>query len=121
LRNHGFLWSGTAGWRLSPAYDLNPMPLDIRPRILTTAISLDDATASLDLAFEVADYFDLAPREARQIVSEVGRCVSGWRRVATKLGIAPGEVDRMSSAFDHQDLKSAVAARHVRNKGMKYL
>jgi serine/threonine protein kinase HipA of HipAB toxin-antitoxin module len=23
LRNHGFLYEGQAGWRLSPAYDLN--------------------------------------------------------------------------------------------------
>jgi len=26
LRNHGFLWTGPTGWRLSPAYDLNPVP-----------------------------------------------------------------------------------------------
>ena len=31
LRNHGFLWTGSAGWRLSPAYDLNPVPTDIKP------------------------------------------------------------------------------------------
>jgi serine/threonine-protein kinase HipA len=24
LRNHGFLYAGPTGWRLSPAYDLNP-------------------------------------------------------------------------------------------------
>jgi len=24
LRNHGFLYAGQEGWRLSPAYDLNP-------------------------------------------------------------------------------------------------
>lgn len=27
LRNHGFLWTGPGGWRLSPAYGLNPVPL----------------------------------------------------------------------------------------------
>ena len=37
LRNHGFLWAGPAGWRLSPTYDLNPVPTDIKPRVLTTA------------------------------------------------------------------------------------
>jgi len=42
LRNHGFLWTGPAGWRLSPAYDLNPVPTDIKPRVLTTAIDLDE-------------------------------------------------------------------------------
>ena len=26
LRNHGFLYAGNNQWRLSPAYDLNPMP-----------------------------------------------------------------------------------------------
>lgn len=31
LRNHGFLWQGRAGWTLSPAYDLNPTPVDVRP------------------------------------------------------------------------------------------
>ena len=34
LRNHGFLYGGHEGWRLSPAYDLNPFPVDIRPRVL---------------------------------------------------------------------------------------
>ena len=59
LRNHGFLWAGPAGWRLSPAYDLNPMPADIKPRVLATAIDLEDATASLELALDVAAYFEL--------------------------------------------------------------
>ena len=57
LRNHGFLYEAAAGWRLSPAYDLNPVPVDIKPRILTTAIDEADGTASLDLAFEVAAHF----------------------------------------------------------------
>jgi serine/threonine-protein kinase HipA len=50
LRNHGFLYAGTDGWQLSPAYDLNPVPPETRPRVLSTAISEDDGTASLDLA-----------------------------------------------------------------------
>ena len=59
LRNHGFLYAGQEGWRLSPAYDLNPVPTDIKPRILATAINEEDNTASLALALEVAGYFDL--------------------------------------------------------------
>src|SRR5712692_1881817 len=109
LRNHGFLWAGPAGWRLSPAYDLNPVPVDIKPRVLTTAIDLDDGTASLKLAIEVAAYFELAPDEARQIAAEVGQAVAKWRKVAAKLGLTPGEIDRMASAFEHEDLKAALA------------
>ena len=52
LRNHGFLYDPAGGWRLAPAYDLNPTPVDIKPRIRrTTAIDEADGTASLDLAF----------------------------------------------------------------------
>ena len=52
LRNHAFLYGGHEGWRLSPAYDLNPVPVDIRPRVLSSAIDLDDPTASIELALE---------------------------------------------------------------------
>jgi len=111
LRNHGFLWIGPAGWRLSPAYDLNPVPVDIKPRVLTTAIDLDDGTASLKLAFDVAGYFELAPNDARQIVAQVGKAVGSWRKVAAKLGLTQGEIGRMASAFEHEDLKAALARK----------
>jgi serine/threonine-protein kinase HipA len=55
LRNHGFLYEGQQGWRLSPVYDMNPVPIDIKPRVLSTAIN-EDNTASLTLAMEVAGY-----------------------------------------------------------------
>ena len=110
LRNHGFLWAGPAGWRLSPAYDLNPVPTDIKPRVLTTAIDLYDGSASLRLAHAVASYFELGPDEARQIASQVGKAVATWRKVAAKLGLTAPEIDRMASAFEHEDLKAALAA-----------
>jgi serine/threonine-protein kinase HipA len=107
LRNHGFLWAGPAGWRLSPAYDLNPVPTDIKPRVLTTAIDLDDGTASLQLALKVASYFELSEDEAHKIAKQVGEAVASWRQVAKKLGLTPAEIDRMASAFEHEDLKAA--------------
>jgi serine/threonine-protein kinase HipA len=111
LRNHGFLYESQAGWRLSPAYDLNPVPTDIKPRILSTAINEDDNTASLALAMEVAGYFELDDGKAREIVKQVGHTVSKWRDEAARHGLAKAEIDRMSSAFDHDDLKAAFAAR----------
>ncbi len=107
LRNHAFLYDGTEGWRLAPAYDLNPVPVDIKPRVLTTAIDLDDGRASLDLARGVAEYFELGDREARTIASEVGQAVAGWRREAARHGLAAAAIDRMASAFEHEDLAAA--------------
>ncbi len=107
LRNHGFLYAGQEGWRLSPAYDLNPVPVDIKPRILTTAINEDDNTASLALAMEVAEYFDLDEGRAREIAAEVGKSVSKWRDEAGRHGLTKSEIDRMASAFEHEDLRLA--------------
>jgi serine/threonine-protein kinase HipA len=107
LRNHGFLYDGPAGWRLSPAYDLNPVPVDIRPRILSTAINEDDNTASLALALEVAGYFELEDAVAREIAAEVAKAVSDWRAEAARHGLSNAEIDRMASAFDHEDMRLA--------------
>jgi serine/threonine-protein kinase HipA len=108
LRNHGFLYEGQKGWRLSPAYDLNPVPVDIKPRVLSTAINEDDATASLPLALEVAAYFELDNKRAKEIAAEVGKAVSKWGNEAARLGLSKSEVERMASAFDHEDLKNAL-------------
>lgn len=107
LRNHGFLYAGAGGWRLSPAYDLNPVPVDIKPRILSTVINEDDGTASLDLAFEVAGYFELKEAEAQDIVKELGAVVSTWREEAARQGLQKPAIDRMASAFEHEDLERA--------------
>jgi serine/threonine-protein kinase HipA len=109
LRNHGFLYESLDGWRLAPAYDMNPVPADIKPRVLSTAIDLDDGTASLDLAIEVAKYFELKAVDARAIAAEAGQAVASWREEAAAIGLTRGEIDRMASAFDHADLKAALA------------
>jgi serine/threonine-protein kinase HipA len=109
LRNHGFLYEGSDGWRLSPAYDLNPVPTDVKPRILTTAINEDDGTASLSLVMDVAKYFELDPAKAREIAKQVGKAVSKWRIEAARHGISKSEVDRMASAFEHEDMNEALS------------
>lgn len=107
MRNHGFLYAGGGGWRLSPLYDVNPVPVDIKPRILTTAINETDGTASLKLAMDVAPYFDLKTAQAREIAKRVGRAVSSWRTEAAALGIKKVEMNRMASAFEHDDLRDS--------------
>ena len=108
LRNHGFLYQSHAGWRLSPAYDLNPVPIDIHPRVLSMAIDLDDPTASLELALETAEYYGLKTAEARSFAGQVACSVSGWRAEAASLKVRPREMERMSSAFEHDDLEQAL-------------
>ena len=99
LRNHGFLYGGAGGWRLSPAYDLNPTPTDIKPRVLSTSINYDDSEASVELALSVAEDFGVPPREARKGVGELSKTVRTWRKEAGALGLTRAEQDRMASAF----------------------
>lgn len=109
LRNHAFLYAGKDGWRLSPAYDLNPTPTDIKPRILSTAIDPIDPSASLDIAKDVASYFDLEMKKVKIIIQEVSAGVALWRKEAVKLKIKKDEIDRMASAFEHEDFKKTKA------------
>lgn len=108
LRNHGFLWSGNTGWALAPAYDLNPVPAEVKARILSTNISLDEGTCSIALAMEQAGLFGLPDAEARRITAEVAGAVSSWRIVAAAAGETRGSIDRMASAFEHDDLEAAM-------------
>jgi len=108
LRNHGFLYERHKGWRLSPAYDVNPTPVEIKARLLSTSIDFDDPTASIDLALSVIDDFRLKKPRAFEIIKEVALAVREWRTVATQFGLSKKELDRMASAFEHKDLKKAL-------------
>lgn len=109
LRNHGFLWLGKTGWTLSPVYDLNPVPTDLKPRILTTNIDLDDGACSLDLLEAAAEFFALTLDQARTIIKEVASVTATWRDVAKTTGARSAEIARMATAFEHDDLRRGLA------------
>ena len=108
LRNHGFLWRGKAGWSLSPVYDLNPVPTDIKARVLTTNIDLNEGTCSIDLLEAACEYFGLGLAAARTIIKEVAVVTATWRQTAKEAGAKSAEITRMASAFEHDDLKRAL-------------
>jgi serine/threonine-protein kinase HipA len=108
LRNHGFLRQGKAGWTLSPAYDLNPVPTDLKARVLTTNIDLTESTCSLDLLESAAGYFALSLPKARAIIKEVAVATATWQAVAKAVGARPPEINRMASAFEHEVLRHAL-------------
>jgi len=109
LRNHGFLWLGKTGWSLSPAYDLNPTPTDLKARVLTTNIDLDEGTCSIDLLEAAAQYFGLGLTSARAIIKGVAIATATWRDVAKEVGARAAEITRMTSAFEHDDRARASA------------
>jgi serine/threonine-protein kinase HipA len=107
LRNHAVIYDG-AGWGMSPAYDLNPVPRTEKDRVLSTAINIDDdTTASIELAIEAAKEFLLSRDEARTIAGHVARKIASWRVDAAHMGVTFGEIERMESAFEHSDASLA--------------
>jgi serine/threonine-protein kinase HipA len=58
---------------------------------------------------EVAGYFELDADKAREIAAQVGNAVAKWRDEAARHGLTKPEIDRMASAFEHQDLEMARA------------
>ncbi|PZX12344.1 serine/threonine-protein kinase HipA [Breznakibacter xylanolyticus] len=95
LRNHGFLLTKT-GWRLSPAFDINPNP---DGRGLKLNISENDNSLDLELVMSVKDYFRVSDKKADQIVGKISESVSQWKSVSSRLGISRNEQELMERAF----------------------
>ena len=95
LRNHGFILTGK-GWRLSPAFDVNP---SIDKTGLALNIDTDSNALDFDLAYSVGEYFMLDTEGMDKILQEVKSGVEGWRKLALAIGITKSEQDRMSAAF----------------------
>ena len=95
LRNHGFLSTPT-GWRLSPAYDINPVT---PANGLSLNISDDDNSLDFELAMEVAEFFQLGIKDAKSIRDEVLSAVSSWAEEAKSIGLSRREQEEISGAF----------------------
>ena len=100
LRNHGFLYDQDDKWRLSPAYDLNPVPLAEKARELTTWISEEGPDADLDLARNAAPCFALNANRANAVIDEVAAALKGWRNTARQLGMSAADAAVYATAIE---------------------
>jgi serine/threonine-protein kinase HipA len=106
LRNHGFIRTTSAGWSLSPAFDLNPDPRP-GPKLLSTAIDYDIHEARIDVLMDIAAYFRLSEADAVQTLGEVLNATSRWHEIAARLGLNATAIRDMAPAFDHQQASAA--------------
>lgn len=95
LRNHGFLRSDR-GWRLAPAFDLNPSPAKAEHEL---SINENLAVPDVALALETAPFYRVSETRARQIVGEVTQAVGPWRGLAAEIRFPDHEVELMAQAF----------------------
>jgi len=106
LHNHGFLHVERGLWRLAPAFDINPFP--DRVRELKTWISSDTGPeATIDALMSVIAYFRITVRRAKEILRNVERAVSTWRKAGRSLGMSDRDLERFAEAFEHPERKAA--------------
>jgi serine/threonine-protein kinase HipA len=95
MRNHGFTLT-EKGWRLSPAYDMNPNEMG---NGLTLNISENSNAIDISLAVETAYLYQLKSEKAESILKEMHQEISNWRSVAKKFGISNSEIEQTKRAF----------------------
>ena len=96
LRNHGFILVPGKGWRLSEAYDMNPVP---EAHGLKLNVSEADNAMDLDLARSVAPYFRVSKKRANEIIERSQAVVKQWPKIAGSLRVGVREQERMAPAF----------------------
>ena len=105
-RNHGFLRT-TQGWRLAPAFDLNPSPR--AGSLLSRPISDRDDPRDRDIRnlADISKSFRLTRGEAVDIIHDVASRVASWQDTADRLEIPEAQQQAMSAAFDPAGLDVA--------------
>ena len=95
LRNHGFILD-TEGWKLSPAYDLNP---SIDKDGLALNIDMHNNDLDFELAKSVGEYFRLDDSQMNSVIEEVLASVKSWEAFAKEIGVSRVEQELMKFAF----------------------
>lgn len=99
LRNHGFLWDGR-GWRLSPAYDIVPIPQIGLERDLAIGVGKYGRQATLMNALSDAASFGLSPDEATHLAFTIQQKVKAeWPSTFKEAGFQEVEIERLQSCF----------------------
>lgn len=96
LRNHGFI-RAPEGWRLAPAFDLNPMP-----DMTAHELALDDSVhvGDVELIVETGPFYRLTVPEARTIVNDIRDTLAAWRSIAASADLGPVEMQTLADAIE---------------------
>ncbi|MCS4088544.1 type II toxin-antitoxin system HipA family toxin [Rhizobium sp. BK176] len=111
LRNLGFLYGGGGRWRLSPAFDVNPVPE--RGTTLKTAISeIHGTELDIDQLIDAAPYFGIVKDEAMGVISEMAATIKdSWRQIAGRLQMPGKDIRFVAPAFENPQMDRAIALK----------
>lgn len=108
LKNHGFLYVGAGRWRLSPMFDVNPAP-DRNPHLETAILEGGAHDRSIKLALEACVFFEIPEAEARRMIRDTARRISGGRREALRqVGVSGASARDYEPAFMNDQIEVAL-------------
>jgi serine/threonine-protein kinase HipA len=96
LRNHAFILDKNKSWKLSPAYDMNPDPYATG---LALNVNENSNLLDFDLALDVAPFFRVNAKTARENLQFIKKTVAKWRQIAVEFKIPQKEMLKMERAF----------------------
>ena len=96
LRNHAFIFTKN-GWRLSPLYDVNPIPYGDE---LSLNVDEEDNSINIDLVIQTAVRFGISETDATTYAKDILTIVKeNWEKRATALGLSRRLIEEMRPAF----------------------
>ena len=96
LRNHAFIFAEN-GWRLSPLYDVNPIPYGDE---LSLNVDEEDNSINIDLVIQTAVRFGISETDATTYAKDILTIVKeNWEKRATALGLSRRLIEEMRPAF----------------------
>lgn len=95
LRNHGFMREAT-GWRLAPAYDMNPST-----KKDGHVLALDDASTEpdLDTVVATAELYRVTPKQAQEDLARLSQVIGTWQNKAQLLGLSGEDRAELKDCF----------------------
>jgi serine/threonine-protein kinase HipA len=98
-RNHAMLRT-TGGWRLSPAYDIVPVPLiSLERRDLALEAGRYGRVASVYNLLSGCGSFGLTLEQAQKVIDDMVEKVKGWRELFAKYKVQARSIEHISGAI----------------------
>lgn len=95
FRNHAFLLD-KGGWKLSPAYDMNPTA-SMYQALLVDACSND---SDLNRLYEAHEQYMLDAATAKGVIMDVVGNMKSWGNMARDVGLSRGEMVHFANRFE---------------------
>lgn len=95
LRNHGFIRQ-PGGWRLAPAYDMNP---SVKKDAHVLALDDSSTVPDLDTVMGTAEFYRVRDEEAQADLARLRKVLSTWEHKAKQLGLSAEDRLELQDCF----------------------